>query len=71
MQKLRRLDATVHIFYETTGTAGAFITALLLIPNLGNNMAIIVSPFCFAGAAVIWWFVSTAEHPTTLPRVRL
>ncbi|OBT88246.1 hypothetical protein VE02_02774 [Pseudogymnoascus sp. 03VT05] len=70
VQKLRRLDAIVHIFYETTGTAGAFITALLLIPNLGNNMAIIVSPFCFAAAAVIWWFVSTAEHPITLPRQR-
>ena len=70
MQKLRRLDATVHIFYEVTGTAGAFTTALALIPALGNNMAIIVSPFCFAGAAIIWSFVSTAEHPTTQPKAR-
>jgi hypothetical protein len=33
-------------------------------------MAIIVSPFCFAAAAVIWSFVSTAEHPTTQPKPR-
>ncbi|KFZ04212.1 hypothetical protein V502_10320 [Pseudogymnoascus sp. VKM F-4520 (FW-2644)] len=70
VQKLRRLDATVHIFYEVTGTAGAFTTALVLIPHLGNNMAIIVSPFCFATAACIWSFISTAEHPTTAPKLR-
>ncbi|OBT40397.1 hypothetical protein VE00_10080 [Pseudogymnoascus sp. WSF 3629] len=70
VQKLRRLDATIHISYEVTGTAGAFVSALVLIPSFGNNMAIIVSPFCFAAAAVIWSFVSTAEHPTTQPKPR-
>ena len=32
VQKLRRMDSIVHIFYEIAGTAGAFCTALGLIP---------------------------------------
>ncbi|OBT49836.1 hypothetical protein VE04_09959 [Pseudogymnoascus sp. 24MN13] len=68
VQKLRRLDAAVHIFYEVTGTAGAFTTALVLIPHLGNNMAIIVSPFCFArGRVHLVAQLDRPEHPTTPP----
>lgn len=70
VQKLRRIDATVHIFYEIAGTGGAFMTALLLIPTLGNNMAFIITPFCFALAAISWYFISTTEHPSTNPIVR-
>jgi hypothetical protein len=39
VQKLKRMDALVHIFYETSGTGGAFCTALALIPVLGNNFS--------------------------------
>jgi hypothetical protein len=58
VQKLRRMDALVHIFYEVAGTAGAFCTALGLIPALGNNMSFIITPICFTLAAITWYFVS-------------
>ena len=59
VQKLKRMDAMVHIFYEVSGTAGAFCTALALIPTLGNNMSFIITPICFAVAAVVWIFLSS------------
>ena len=48
----------MHIFYETAGTAGAFTTGLVIIPQLGNNMAFIITPVCFAISAIAWFFVS-------------
>ncbi|KAK5699744.1 hypothetical protein LTR97_005875 [Elasticomyces elasticus] len=64
VQKLRRMDAMVHIFYEVAGTSGSFCTALGLIPALGNNMSFIITPICFTAAAIVWWFVrlSHAAH---------
>lgn len=41
--RLRRMDALVHICYEVSGTAGAFCTALGLIPFFGNNMSFIIT----------------------------
>lgn len=58
VQKLRRMDALVHIFYETAGTGGAFCTALTLIPGLGNNMAFIITPVLFTFASCTWFFIS-------------
>ena len=58
VQKLRRMDALVHIFYEVAGTSGSFATALGLIPALGNNMSFIITPICFTFAACVWYFVS-------------
>ncbi|BCR94098.1 uncharacterized protein AKAW2_11144S [Aspergillus luchuensis] len=57
LKRLRRLDALVHIFYEVSGTAGAFCTALALIPHLGNNYSFLVTPICFTLAAVAWSFL--------------
>ncbi|KAF1918141.1 hypothetical protein BDU57DRAFT_445262 [Ampelomyces quisqualis] len=57
VQKLRRMDSLVHIFYEISGTAGAFTTALALIPHFGNNFSFIITPIFFAGAAILWWFI--------------
>lgn len=57
VQKLRRMDSLVHIFYEISGTAGAFATALALIPHFGNNFSFIITPIFFAAAAVMWWFI--------------
>jgi hypothetical protein len=51
------MDSLVHIFYEVAGTAGAFCTALALIPQLGNNYSFVITPIFFTAAAVIWWFV--------------
>ncbi|KAL2142013.1 hypothetical protein VTI28DRAFT_1703 [Corynascus sepedonium] len=58
VQKLKKLDSLVHIFYEISGTAGAFTTGLAIIPHLGNNMAFIVTPACFLISAVAWFFIS-------------
>jgi hypothetical protein len=63
VQKLRRLDALVHIFYEVSGTAGAFTTALALIPRFGNNFSFIITPICFAAASVVWYFIAEANVP--------
>ncbi|RDK44860.1 hypothetical protein M752DRAFT_274151 [Aspergillus phoenicis ATCC 13157] len=57
LKRLRRLDALVHIFYEIAGTAGAFCTALALIPHLGNNYSFLVTPICFTFAALAWSFL--------------
>ncbi|KAF9877535.1 hypothetical protein CkaCkLH20_05235 [Colletotrichum karsti] len=62
VQKLRQMDAMVHIFYEIAGTTGAFVTALVLIPNLGNNRSFVITPICFALAAVLWFFVVDGSH---------
>ncbi|KAK7734382.1 hypothetical protein SLS57_000076 [Botryosphaeria dothidea] len=65
VQKLRRMDALVHIFYEVAGTSGAFCTALGLIPALGNNMSFIITPICFALAAISWFFISNLGFMST------
>ncbi|KAF2878397.1 major facilitator superfamily domain-containing protein [Massariosphaeria phaeospora] len=60
VQKLRRLDALVHIFYEVSGTSGAFCTALALIPRFGNNMSFIITPVFFLAAAIAWYMIDEA-----------
>ncbi|KAG9201878.1 hypothetical protein G6514_005295 [Epicoccum nigrum] len=60
VQKLRRMDSLVHIFYEVSGTAGAFCTALALIPRFGNNYSFIITPIFFAAASVLWFFIQEA-----------
>ncbi|OCL12411.1 hypothetical protein AOQ84DRAFT_395705 [Glonium stellatum] len=58
IQKLRRMDALVHIFYEVAGTSGAFCTALALIPRFGNNYSFFVTPIFFTLASITWFFIS-------------
>ncbi|KAE8144747.1 hypothetical protein BDV25DRAFT_87106 [Aspergillus avenaceus] len=58
VKKLRHLDALVHIFYEVSGTSGAFCTALVLIPYFGNNYSFLITPVCFALAAVFWFLLA-------------
>ena len=64
-EKLQRMDSLVHIFYEVSGTAGAFATALGLIPRLGNNYAFIITPICFTGCGIIWLFLGSLRAPVT------
>ncbi|CAF1557137.1 unnamed protein product [Rotaria magnacalcarata] len=59
--KLQKMNALVHIFYEITGVSGAFATGLGLIPRLGNNYAFIVTPICFTAAAIIWLLINSSE----------
>ncbi|KAJ4403065.1 hypothetical protein N0V91_006812 [Didymella pomorum] len=60
VQKLRRMDSLVHIFYEVSGTAGAFCTALALIPHFGNNFSFIITPIFFAASSFLWFFIQEA-----------
>lgn len=69
MQKLRRMDALVHICYEVSGTAGSFCTALALIPAFGNNMSFIITPFFFAAAGVVWFFIQDFGFSRMRPEV--
>ena len=46
MSKLRRMDATVHIFYEVAGTAGAFASSSA-ISRFGNNYSFFLTPGAF------------------------
>lgn len=61
VQKLRRMDAMVHIFYEVSGTGGSFATGLALIPSLGNNYAFIITPILFTFASIVWFFIGDLE----------
>ncbi|KAF1937236.1 hypothetical protein EJ02DRAFT_426792 [Clathrospora elynae] len=63
VQKLRQMDSLVHIFYEVSGTAGAFCTALALIPHFGNNFSFIITPIFFAAASILWYFIQEAGVP--------
>ena len=60
--KLRKMGALVHLFYEIAGVSGALMTALVLIPCLGNNYAFIVTPILFTIAGIIWLFIRS--NPT-------
>ncbi|KAF8451776.1 hypothetical protein BGX38DRAFT_1181080 [Terfezia claveryi] len=51
--KLRRMDAMVHIFYELAGTAGAFLSAYLSL-RLGSNFAVVAVPAGWLLASVVW-----------------
>ncbi|CAN8104464.1 unnamed protein product [Discula destructiva] len=62
IQKLRKMDSLVHIFYEITGTTGAFVTGLVLIPQLGNNRAFIITPCMFLCSSICWYFISDLGH---------
>lgn len=46
------------VFYEVTGTGGAFACSVL-INKLGNNYAFIATPACYFAAGVVWWFVDS------------
>ncbi|KAF9983650.1 hypothetical protein BGZ65_001580, partial [Modicella reniformis] len=58
--KLKRMDATVHVFYEVAGTAGAFFSTFLVL-NLGNALAPAMSPFLFICACVTWSFIGLLD----------
>lgn len=69
IQKLRRIDALVHICYETAGTAGALLTGLVLIPYFGNNFSFIITPVCFTAASIVWYFISDLGFQIEKPEV--
>lgn len=67
IQKLRRMDAVVHIFYEIAGTSASFCTALALIPKFGNNFSFLITPILFTFAAITWFMISNLDFKSTKP----
>ncbi|CAF1350173.1 unnamed protein product [Adineta steineri] len=65
IEKLQRMDALVHIFYEISGTSGAFAAGLGLIPRFGNNYAFIITPIFFTISSIIWLFLNTTKFDET------
>jgi len=59
--KLRRMDATVHVFYEVAGTAGAFASSSA-ISKFGNNYSFFLTPIFFTIAGIIWFFISLPHN---------
>jgi len=59
--KLRRMDATVHVFYEVAGTAGAFASSSA-ISEFGNNYSFFLTPIFFTIAGIIWTFISLPHN---------
>ena len=66
-EKLRRMDALVHVFYEIAGVSGALLTGLVLIPRLGNNYAFLITPILFTFAAIVWFFINSLGKKTDFP----
>ncbi|CAF1193982.1 unnamed protein product [Adineta ricciae] len=62
-EKLQRMDALVHVFYEVAGVSGAFVTGLVLIPKLGNNYSFIITPILFTLSAIVWFFINAKLCP--------
>ena len=63
-EKLKRMDAIVHVFYEMAGVSGALTTGLVLIPRLGNNYAFIITPILFTLAFIVWFFINSHQGKT-------
>ncbi|KAG0076444.1 hypothetical protein BGZ93_000824 [Podila epicladia] len=75
--KLKQMDATVHVFYEIAGTAGAFFSTFLVL-KLGNALAPAMTPFLFVFAAITWRFIglldsdhANRKHLETLEKTSL
>jgi len=58
--KLKRMDATVHIFYEVAGTAGAFASSVT-IKAMGSVYAMIIMPILFFFAGLFWLRIRPKE----------
>lgn len=66
-EKLKRMDALVHVFYEMAGVSGAFLTGLVLIPKLGNNYSFLITPILFSLASIVWFFINSFGTKTDIP----
>ncbi|KAL7414355.1 major facilitator superfamily domain-containing protein [Mrakia frigida] len=70
VQKLRKMDAIVHVLYEVAGTAGALLS-VFMIKRYGNNYSFLITPPLFAVAGLAWWFVGTMGHVSPSQQVAL
>jgi hypothetical protein len=51
------------------GTAGAFVTALVLIPRFGNNFSFLITPIFFTTASITWFFIEESGFQKDPPAV--
>ncbi|KAJ1506218.1 hypothetical protein HMI54_005250 [Coelomomyces lativittatus] len=51
--KLKKMDSTVHIFYEIAGTTGAMVSFFAL-DSFNPAYALTIIPFCFGLSAYLW-----------------
>ncbi|GAA5896808.1 hypothetical protein JCM8208_007096 [Rhodotorula glutinis] len=63
VNKLRRMDALVHVLYEVAGTSGAFASSAA-ISRFGNNYSFLFSPIFLAGAGILWTRISVTQSIT-------
>ncbi|SPO24395.1 uncharacterized protein UTRI_03663 [Ustilago trichophora] len=76
VDRLRKMDAFVHVMYEIAGTTGAF-TSTSLIGHFGYNYSAFLSPVLFTCAAAIWIWISSlgesqrVEEESRLARVEV
>ncbi|EST05170.1 Major facilitator superfamily [Kalmanozyma brasiliensis GHG001] len=76
VNRLRKMDAFVHVMYEVAGTTGAF-TSTSLIGKFGYNYSAFLSPVLFTLAACIWIWISSlgesqkSEEESRLARVEV
>ncbi|GAA5822424.1 hypothetical protein JCM11251_006334 [Rhodosporidiobolus azoricus] len=61
VNKLRRMDATVHVLYEVAGTSGAFASSAA-ISRFGNNYSFLFSPIFLVCAGIIWTRVGATKR---------
>jgi MFS family permease len=66
-EKLQRMDALVHIFFEIAGVSGAFTTGLILIPRLGNNYSFIITPILLSLSSIVWFFINSPGTEIDIP----
>ena len=62
--KLKKMDSLVHIYYEISGTAGAFFSAYVSL-ICGKAYGTIITPPLYAIAAVLWFFLRLQAPPIT------
>jgi len=68
VQKLRKMDALVHILYEVAGTCGALLS-VKMINIFGNNYSFLITPPLFALAGLTWSFVDRLGHGSDADKV--
>ncbi|KAF2077182.1 hypothetical protein CYY_001503 [Polysphondylium violaceum] len=61
--KLSKLNGLIHLFYEASGTAGAFLSTLL-ISKLGPIYALIHQPIFFLIGSILFFSVSQPFPPS-------
>jgi hypothetical protein len=61
-EKLKKMDATVHVWYEVAGTTGAFVAAYSLA-RFGYAFSTLWVPVSFSLAFLLWRMIDIKKEP--------